>query len=106
MRPLSDIKAAVVQERGDLLRQRAGRLASAMADHYARRLERIARRGEQTLLIQGRPGPALCREAHRGYDYLVLGHRGLGRVAGTLLGSTVQHALHASPIPVVVVRKA
>jgi nucleotide-binding universal stress UspA family protein len=106
VRPLSDIKAAVVEERGDLLRPRAGRLASAIARHYARRLERTARRGEQTLLLKGAPGPTLCREARRGYDYLVLGHRGRGRVAGTLLGSTVQHALHASPIPILVVRKA
>lgn len=105
MRPLSDVKAAVVEERGDLLRDRGGRLAAAMAKHYARRLEGIARRGEQTLLLQGASGAALCREAHGGYDYLVLGNRGRGRVADALLGSTVQLALYRSPIPVLVVRR-
>jgi nucleotide-binding universal stress UspA family protein len=106
VRPLSDVKAAVTEERGDLLRGPAGRLASGMADHYARRLARLGRRPtrETAVLLRGAPGPALCREARRGYDYLVLGDRGRGRVGAFLLGSTVQEALTRSPIPVLVVR--
>ena len=104
VRPLSDVKAAVVEERGDLLRKGAGDLAPAIADHYARRLSRLARRGETVTLLRGSPGEALCREARRGQDYLVVGERGRGRVAAFLLGSTAQEALTRSPIPVLVVR--
>jgi nucleotide-binding universal stress UspA family protein len=105
VRPLSDVKAAVAEERGDLLRRPTGGLAAAVAGHYARRLEKAATQGEQTLLLKGAPGPVLCREARRGYDLLVLGNRGRGRVAQALLGSTVQLALHRSPIPILVVRR-
>ena len=105
IRPLSDVKAVVVEERGDLLRRPAGGLARAMAIHYARRLERVRGRGERVLLLKGAPGPVLCREARRGYDILVLGNRGRGRIAASLLGSTVQVALLRSPVPVLVVRR-
>lgn len=44
----------------------------------------------------------LRREARQGYDLLVMGSRGRGRVAATLLGSTVQEILSAPPIPIVV----
>lgn len=106
VRPLSDVKAAVVEERGELLRQPAGHLAAAIAEHYTRRLARVGPgpHGERAILLRGAPGSALCREARRGYDLLVLGDRGRGRVAATLLGSTVQEALSRSPIPVLVVR--
>ena len=105
VRPLSDVKAAVAEERGDLLRRPAGHLGSWMAAHYSRRLKRVCRAGERFLLLRGTPGPALCREARRGYDLLVLGNQGRGRVAATLLGSTVQVALYRSPIPILVVRR-
>jgi nucleotide-binding universal stress UspA family protein len=106
VRPLSDVKAAVVEERGDLLRRADGSLGDALADHFSRRLARLtgSRAGERTLLLRGAPGLALCREARRGYDLLVLGNRGRGRVAAALLGSTVQEALSGAPIPVLVVR--
>ena len=75
-----------------------------MAKHYERRLERTCRRGERFVLLRGAAGPSLCREARR-HDLLVLGNRGRGRVAASLLGSTVQVALHVSPVPVLVVRR-
>jgi Universal stress protein family. len=56
------------------------------------------------LLLRGIASPTLCREARRGYDLLVLGERGRGRVAAFLLGSTVQEAIARSPIPVLVAR--
>ena len=59
---------------------------------------------ERTLLLRGAASPALCREARRGYDLLVLGDRGRGRVASFLLGSTVQAAIVRSPVPVLVTR--
>jgi nucleotide-binding universal stress UspA family protein len=104
VRPTSDLRAAVVEERGDLLRGKPGTLSAALADHYANRLGRLRRRRskESVLLLRGGASPALCREARRGYDLLVLGERGHGRVAAFLLGSTVQEAIARSPIPVVV----
>jgi len=105
VRPFSDVRAAVAEDRGDLLRRPPGHVGSGMAAHYSRRLERVCRPGERFLLLKGAPGPALCREARRGYDLLVLGNRGRGRVAAALLGSTVQVALHRSQIPILVVRR-
>jgi len=65
---------------------------------------RRPRSNENVLLLRGVASPALCREARRGYDLLVLGERGRGRVAAFLLGSTVQETIARSPIPVVVAR--
>jgi nucleotide-binding universal stress UspA family protein len=104
VRPSSDIRAAVLEERGDLLRQAAGGLARSMATHYERRLVKLPRSGglESVRLLSGEPARELCREASRGYDLLALGSRGRGAAAAFLLGSTVQEALVRSPIPVLV----
>ena len=101
VRPLSNVRAAVVEERGDLLRRPPTGLSIAVADHYARRLARLRRPGskEKVLLLRGVAAPALCREARRGYDLLILGVGGRGLVAALLLGSTVQEAIVRSPIP-------
>ena len=106
VRPASNMRAAVVENRGDLLRGEPGRLSTGLADHYARRLGRLRRprSDEKVLLLRGAASPALCREARHGYDLLVLGERGRGRVAAFLLGSTVQETIVRSPIPVVVAR--
>jgi nucleotide-binding universal stress UspA family protein len=106
VRPAANMRAAVVEDRGDLLRGKPGRLSAGLEDHYARRLGglRRLRSNESTLLLRGAPGPTLCRAARRGYDVLVLGDRGRGRVAEFLLGSTIQEAIARSPIPVLVVR--
>lgn len=106
VRPFSDVRAAVAEERGDLLRRPAGGLARAMAEHYEKRFAKMARRGarESTRLLRGEPARELSREARRGYDLLVTGTHGRGRAAAFLLGSTVQELLACSPIPIVVVR--
>jgi nucleotide-binding universal stress UspA family protein len=104
VRPTSNMRAAVVENRGDLLREDPGELSARLADHYARRLGRLRRPGETVLVLEGAAAPALCREARRGYDLLYLGDRGRGRVATLLLGSTVGTAISRSPIPVVVAR--
>jgi nucleotide-binding universal stress UspA family protein len=105
VRPVSDIRAAVVEERGDLLRLPSGGLARAIAGHYRKRLGKMMHRSknESDRLLRGDPAPALCREAGRGYDLLVMGTRGRGLGTAFLLGSTVQEVLHRSPIPIVVV---
>ncbi len=106
VRSTSNIRAAAFENCADLLRGEPGKLAAGMAAHYAHRLGRLRRPGskENVLLLRGVAAPALCREARRGYDLLVLGGRGRGRVAAFLLGSTVQQAIARSPIPVVVTR--
>ena len=107
VRPASDIRAAVAEGRGDLLRGPFGSVARAMADHYEKRLAKAVRPGirESIRLLRGDPAGALCRESARGYDLLVTGTHGRGRAAAFLLGSTVQELLLSSPIPIVVVRR-
>jgi len=103
VRPSSHVRAAVAEERGDLLREPAGKLASRLADHYARRLSRLVRSGERPLVLSGVPELAICREARKGYALIVMGQRGLGAVSSLFLGSVAQRVLARSPIPVLVV---
>jgi nucleotide-binding universal stress UspA family protein len=102
VRPLSDVRAAVVEERGDLLGRKAGSLAPGIDAHYAGRLAAWARKTDRVLVLRGAPDVALRREAARGYDLLVMGSRGRGPVSAALLGSTVQRTLTRSLIPVLV----
>jgi nucleotide-binding universal stress UspA family protein len=106
VRPTSDVRAAVAEDRGDLLRASAAALGRAVRKLYRERLGEAARRvpGARVKLLHGRPSTALAREAARGYDVMVMGSRGRGAVAATLLGSTTQEALRSCPIPVAVVR--
>lgn len=107
VRPISDVRAAVVEERGDFLRLPSGRLAGAVSQYYEVRLAALTRRGrkkkESWKVVRGDPAPSLRREADRGYDLLFMGTRGRGRGTAFLLGSTVQEVLHRSRVPVVVV---
>jgi nucleotide-binding universal stress UspA family protein len=56
-------------------------------------------------VIEGNAADVLVRAA-RGADLLVVGSRGHGGFAGTLLGSVSQHCLHHAPGPVLVIRRA
>jgi nucleotide-binding universal stress UspA family protein len=57
-----------------------------------------------TVLAEEPIRPALKHRIKAGnHDLLVMGSRGRGTLASTLLGSVSQHALHHSPIPVLVV---
>jgi nucleotide-binding universal stress UspA family protein len=104
VRPSSDTRAAVLAERGDLLKRPAGTLKQAIASHYEGRLAALvkAREGEFWKIARGRADVEICREARRGYDMLFMGNRGQGAVSNLLIGSTVQALLRVSPIPVVV----
>ena len=54
------------------------------------------------VVVQGPAGPAIL-DAAEGADLIVLGTRGLGTVAGALLGSVTHHVVHHATRPVVVV---
>ena len=103
VRPPSDVRAAVVEDRGDLVKSPA--LRKAMAEHYRSRLDALVggRSGEGWKVRSGKPALEIAREARRGYDLVVAGTRGAGAAARLLLGSTVQELLQSSTIPVVVV---
>lgn len=108
VRPYSDVGAAVSEDRGDLLTKKGKALAAALRTHYAERFASVARGTGKVrhLLLRGKPSLELRREAARGYDLLVIGSRGRGRVASALLGSTVQELLARCPVPVVVAAPA
>jgi nucleotide-binding universal stress UspA family protein len=105
VRPSSDIRAAVVEERGDLVRAGGRVLAREIDAHYASRLRDWAapREDEETVLLRGAPDVALAREASRGYTLVVLGTHGRNSAADVLLGSTTERVIARSKIPVLAV---
>jgi nucleotide-binding universal stress UspA family protein len=104
-RPASDLKAAVLENLGELARLPRRRLGEGLARHYASLLQKSRRQlpGAKTRLLVGWPARTIAREARRGYDLLVVGSRGRGAVSRALLGSTTQELLHRSRVPVLVV---
>lgn len=58
-----------------------------------------------TEIIEGDPASAIIEVAKvRQSDVIVMGSRGLGRLAGLLLGSTSQKVVSHAPCPVLIVR--
>ncbi len=58
-----------------------------------------------TELIEGSPAEAIIEVAStRKSSLIVMGSRGLGRIAGMLLGSTSQKVVSLAPCPVLIVR--
>lgn len=58
-----------------------------------------------TELIEGDPGEAIIEVARtRNSSIIVMGSRGLGRLAGLVLGSTSQKVVSHAPCPVLIVR--
>ena len=56
-------------------------------------------------LLWGRPGKTIVSEAEEGrFDLVVIGSRGLGGLAGLMLGSVSHHVVNESNIPVLVVK--
>ena len=105
VRPVSDVRAAVSEDRGDLVRAGGRVLAREIDAHYATRLRVWAepREGEDTVLLRGAPDIALAKEARRGYSLIVLGSHGRNFAATVLLGSTTERVIARSSIPVLTV---
>ena len=104
VRPFSDLRAAVFEDRGDLLKKKTPGLRKAMAHHYEQLLSDMIQEGdERSVLLRGKPALELCHEAGQNHDLLVMGSRGRGGVASMLLGSTVQEVLTLSKVPVMVI---
>ena len=58
-----------------------------------------------TEILEGDPASAILEIAKvRNSDIIVMGSRGLGRLAGLLLGSTSQKVVSHAPCPVLIVR--
>lgn len=58
-----------------------------------------------TEIIEGDPASAILEVAHiRKSSVIVMGSRGLGRLAGLVLGSTSQKVVSHAPCPVLIVR--
>lgn len=56
-------------------------------------------------LLWGRPGKSIVSEAEEGrFDLVVIGSRGLGGLAGLVLGSVSRQVVNESKIPVLVVK--
>ena len=104
VRPHSEVRAAVLEERGDLLKAPEGTLKESIDTHYQERMSAVVgtRKDESWKIASGRAAVEITREAKRGYDLVVAASRGLGSVGRLLLGSTVQELLQSSPIPVLV----
>ena len=104
-RPSNDVRAAVLEDRGDLIRSGGKVLASALTEHYEQRLAEWVRAsdGERGLVLRGSADVALAEEAQRGYELVVIGTTGQNAVATLLLGATVERAIARSPIPVLAV---
>jgi nucleotide-binding universal stress UspA family protein len=106
VRPSSDVRAAIVEDRGDLLSRRGVRLRETIAAHYGKRLAALTgRRGESWKVLKGGAADQIAREARRGHHLVAVGSRGRGGVSRLVLGSTVEELLRRSPIPVLVVSR-
>jgi nucleotide-binding universal stress UspA family protein len=68
-------------------------------------VERVPDDVPVTQLLTHKPiRPALIKQIEKGsHDLLVMGSRGRGAVASSVLGSVSHYALHHSPIPVLIV---
>lgn len=103
VRPVSDVRAAVLEERGDLLSRSSQELKRELERHYAERFASLEVPTARIRLVRGRASTEICKEASKGYDLLVLGREGRAHGLVDLLGGTAQKVLVCSPIPVVVV---
>ena len=83
---------------------------SEVVKHYCDMLRKAAETLPEdvsvtTLLVEGPPAKALIERARSGaFDLIVMGSHGHGRLHQSLLGCVSQKVLHASPVPVLLIR--
>lgn len=82
---------------------------TAAAERTARDAHRrITEAGASAMILveEGLPAPTINEAARSdGADLVVMGSRGLGHIAGIILGSTARAVARTSPVPVLVVRE-
>jgi nucleotide-binding universal stress UspA family protein len=103
VRPASDVRSAVLEDRGDLIRSGGRVLARQLDEHYTDKLAQWVREGERAIVLRGAPEVALTREAGRGYTLLVLASTGQNAVSNLLMGATTERAVGRSTVPVLIV---
>ncbi len=105
VRPLESPDQVPPAARGAILR-----VSKLPAEEHLRKLaERIAAPGRavHTLAAIGRPATAIVEEAERvGCDLIVVGSRGRGTFATSLIGSVAAEVVDHAPCPVLVARTA
>lgn len=81
--------------------------AALEATAEALRLVSPVPEGVERLVIEGDPGPALCRlAAETGASAVILGSRGRGGLRRAFLGSVSDHVVRNAPCTVIVSREA
>ena len=74
---------------------------------YLAKGEEIAQRygvKPETKLLKGNALDEILKEAEKGYDFLVVGYHGKGKINELLMGSIANRILKLSKIPVLIVR--
>ncbi len=74
---------------------------------YLRKAQTIAQKEgvkAEVKLLKGSPAEEILREADKGYELIVLGHHGKGKVHELLIGGVASKVVHLSKIPVLVVK--
>jgi nucleotide-binding universal stress UspA family protein len=79
--------------------------AAAEATISAMRERGTLPEGVEALVLDGEPGPALCKLAHdEGAGAIIVGSRGRGGIKRAFLGSVSDYVVRNAPCPVVVTR--
>lgn len=88
-----------------LLKEELGSREKAGKKYLRKALEIAEKAGvkARTKLLDGSPAEEILKEAEKGYEMLVLGSHGRGKIHEFLLGSVTSKIIHLSKIPVLVV---
>ncbi len=89
-----------------LMKEEIGSPEEAGRKYLKRGLEIAENAGvkARTKLLEGSPAEELLREAEEGYEMLVVGSHGRGKVYEFILGGVTSKVVHRSRVPVLVVR--
>lgn len=97
-------EAARAEETAGEERERLLELARQYLEEVAERLRKLGV-SSQAVAIAGRPHDVIAHYARReGHSFIAMASRGRGPLPGLMLGSVTHRVLHASTVPVLVVR--